>query len=469
MQSKVSTKRDSQLSYHSARSACRTASQIIRESHASYHSSKPCDDTTGSASELHESGIEAPKSQVKLLPANQEIIEVSDDEVIEVSDDASNTKSERDEETPDELIAGRQNKSTSYDLESSKQTKQSRRIKFEIDRQNFVIAKLNREIECKSQQGFPQACLQQLKSQLFAECKKLKAMVKCATEQSNGRELWGAAQLRVNSTPSTPSSISNVSAFSDIDFAEAILSDNNHLEEDRCHLQKEVLIREESIENLQAKLEQMQCQLIKLCHDNKSMAEKLTKSADSGCKQKIKRQVMTITSNTTKLAGGVKQLEAHLSELRRELCRLKKERQMTLDVQEAKETAREQRLSQVAVETEEDATNVRPKTCPKNVGETLTDLKLKHIQSEYLNLQMEFCRKERECREMAERMKKNFEQCSGDKEKSENKVLKARADELLSEIDDYKVFIKELQEQVDSNREKFMKGEQTLIEKVFPD
>jgi hypothetical protein len=432
----------------------------------SFQSTKPCVDSTENAGRSRQTSMKTSESSAKLL----RIVEVSDDEVIEISDDESNTKSEDFVGVPAELKASRDDKSTSYDCGKSKLAKKCKKIKFAIDRQNFVIAKLNREIECKSQQGFPQTCLQQLKNQLFSECRKLQAMVKCAMEQQNCKELWGAAKLSVNSSqlklPSTPSSLSDVSAFSNIDFAEAILSDNNYLEEDRCHLQKEVLVREESIEDLQSKLEQMQCQLIKLCHDNKSMAEKLTKSADSGCKQEIKCQVMTITSNTTKLASNVKQLEAHLCELRQELCRLKKERQMTLDVKEAKENLSEQRVAFVG-DDEKVATGARPKTCPKNVGETLTDLKLKHIQSQYLNLQMEFCRKERECREMAERMKKNFEQCSGDKEKSENEALKARADELVSEIDDYKVFIKELQEQVDSNREKFMKGKQNdFIEKV---
>lgn len=344
-------------------------------------------------------------------------------------------------------------------------SKKCQKIKFEIDRQNFLIAKLNREIEKKAQQGFPSSCLLQLQNQLCVECNKLKEMVDCAMKQENSEQLWGEIQLSMKSDhrkpPESPSSISDASAFTDMEFAEAVVNDNNYLEQDRCHLQEEILTKDDSIQDLEEKLEQMRCQLIKLCHDNKTMAEKLTKSADSGCKQEMKCQVKTITSNTEKLASNVKQLEVHLCELRHELCRLKKERQMALEMQEV----RKEQKDSTAVHSEEDSES-RRKTCPKNSGETLTELRLKQIQSQYLNLQMEFCRKEKECREMAERMKKTFESCKGDKEKCENEALKTRSDELVAEIEDYKVFIKELQEQVDTNREKFLKGKQTLIVKL---
>lgn len=67
---------------------------------------------------------------------------------------------------------------------------------------------------------------------------------------------------------------------------------------------------------------------------------------------------------------------------------------------------------------------------------------------------------------MVERMKKSLDECKGDKEKAENEALRNRADELIAEIADYKIFIKEVQEQVDMYREKFMKGKQTNLQQL---
>lgn len=68
---------------------------------------------------------------------------------------------------------------------------------------------------------------------------------------------------------------------------------------------------------------------------------------------------------------------------------------------------------------------------------------------------------------MTERLKTFLEGCDDVKERVENELLRKRAEQSISEIDDYKIFIKELQSQIDNNKCKFMKGNfmplQTLL------
>jgi hypothetical protein len=59
-------------------------------------------------------------------------------------------------------------------------------------------------------------------------------------------------------------------------------------------------------------------------------------------------------------------------------------------------------------------------------------------------------------------MKNCLNECNDSREKATNEALRKRAEEMLIQIEENKIFIRELQNQVDMYREKFMKG------KVFP-
>lgn len=316
----------------------------------------------------------------------------------------------------------------------------------------------------KVEKGFPAACLRELKDQLKTECCKLKAMVSRAIDDKlmdcdKVKTLF--ADRESLKAPETPSDISSLSAFTDFDFAESLITDNENLESDRYKLQEEILLKDESVQDLQAKLDQMHCQLIKLCRDNKIMSEKLAKTNDSGSREQLKCQVKMVTESAEKLVRNFQQMEAQLCELRKELCRLKKEKEISEEKSAQTSTRNSVRISTTVSAASEGSSPcpARPTTCPPILKQSPAELRLKQVQSQYTNLQSEYCRQEKQCKEMAERMKHALDDCNDNKDRAENEALKHRADELSAEVNDYKVFIKELQEQVEMNREKFMKGE----------
>lgn len=350
-------------------------------------------------------------------------------------------------------------------------SKQFQKFKYEIDHQSFVVKKIDAEIRLKTERGFPSPCLHNQRIQLSNETKKLNEMVKCAMEEQakcRGKawdtiplsNLSASRQQRLK-PPKTPSGISKISAFTCLNLSDALLTDNETLESDRYKLQQELLCKDDTLQAMEEKLQKLQCQLLNILHDNKNLAMKTSASTPSSkssvyeCESKSK--LKSVIDNTDKLKCNIKQIESKLCELRHEMNSLRNERKVAL---EFKETP-----SCVSFDTEPTFINdsqTRPKTCPCDIGENLNASKLKHLQSQYGNLQTEYCRKEKECEEMAQRMKKFIDECGNDKERAENQALKARADEMVAELGDYKVFIKELQQQVDTYREKFMKGEISL-------
>ena len=348
--------------------------------------------------------------------------------------------------------------------------KKFQKIKYEIDRQNFTIAKLNREIEMKIQRGFPSPCLRTLQSELYAEKKKLKTMIeKAKDEQAQGgcgNDQWESIALSLNDVqrcgnilkpPPTPSDISKVTGFTNLEFCESILTDNECLNSERNKLQEQLCCKDQSVQQLEDKLGSLQCQIVKISHENQKMAKKLEEPnfpSDMKCK------IQSITSYTSKLSSNVNQLESNLVAMRKDLQNVKKEKKIAFDFEQQSQTPSRNEMSSkgdCVVNKPGDGREC-PKACPCNLNENQSAAKLKCLESQYANLQTEFCRKEKETKELTERMKKCLENCKGDKERAENEALKNRADELVSEISDYKVFIKELQEQVDMYREKFMKG-----------
>lgn len=299
----------------------------------------------------------------------------------------------------------------------------------EVDCQNLVIAKLIREIEEKTKGGSPEACTRDLRERLCNEKLKLEAMLKSVAGDK----------------AMSPSEVSDAS----------VLSDYDCLENDRYELQEKVLQKERALEAMEMKISVLQCQLMKICHENKTMAEKLTNAQgtkDCQSQQELKTKLGCYVDTANKLACSVHTLEAKLCELRNELDCVKKDKQAMIEVQES--------VSCVSVKEKGDCMSSRPKTCPCNIGDNQTARKLKSLQSQYANLLTEFCRKEKTCKDMSERMSKALTECKGDEERVLNEALKKRVDEMIAEVKDYKLFIKELQEQIEMYREKFMTGKE---------
>lgn len=300
------------------------------------------------------------------------------------------------------------------------------------------------------------------------ENKKLNEMIKRAIEiqARDGKDKWGPIQTSSETPcdkslepPMTPSNLTGVSAFTDLNLAESFLNENDFLENDRCKLQEQLLNKDCELEHLERKIENLQCQLMKNFTVNKIMANDLARSLShtsvSKCDSNLKLRTKAVVSQADKLASDITLLESSLCQLRNELKQVHKERKIAFDLN----TNVSKSASSADVKSSDDCSTSRPKTCPCNVGERQSSSELKNLQSQYTNLQIEFCRKEKQCKDMAERMKKCMNDGNGDNERTVNEALKKRADALVGEIGDYKVFIKELQEQVDLYRNKFMTGE----------
>lgn len=354
-------------------------------------------------------------------------------------------------------------------------SKKFQKVKYEIDRQNFTIAKLSREMNMKSQRGFPSACLHGLKNQICSEKKKLHAMVKHAMKLQStcADDQWGPISITSFDSsycdkpkvPQTPSDISKISAFTNLDFCESLLSDNESLDQDRFELQEELLKKDQVLHDLEDKVGILQCQLINICHENESTSNQMTTSQScyESDKSDVKLKMNSVMAKTEKLTRGYKHLESNLSELRLEINSVKNEKKIAFDLQQ--EISGSAPCSEI--KSTDDCASSRLKPSPCISGDDQIAKKMKVLQCQYSNLQSEFCRKEKECKETTDRMKKCLANCNNDNERAENEALKHRADELVTEINDYKVFIAELQEQVDIYRNKFMKAQEKVEQQRF--
>lgn len=263
------------------------------------------------------------------------------------------------------------------------------------------------------------------------------------------REGGNENDLRPTRTTSATSKLS----FEDLEIKESLLDDNDYLENDRCMLQNELLNKDQTLQDMEEKLEWMQKQVLRLACENKFMSEKLVKPKSSCCDDKSMSQVKSINASSRQLESSIKSLESNLLCLREELDGLKKERKIKFDLKDEQEskTSTGEKLEELS----------QPKSpCGDNDNQIATKLKL--LQCQYTNLQSEYCHKQKECNETVERMKKCLVSCKGDKERAENEALKIRADKMIAEIGEYKIFIKELQEQVDMYRKKFMTAQEKV-------
>lgn len=262
-------------------------------------------------------------------------------------------------------------------------------------------------------------------------------------QKNSSGENWGPIPVALSEVfpsktflrPETPSDLSEISGISNFQFSDSQLDDYESLEEDRFELQNEVLAKDTKLNELERKLEVTQCQLLKMCHENKSMTQKLKESQGASFQKDLKAKLASQVENATKLSSNIEKLSSHLKNLRGELDGLKNEKKTSMNLQE-----RYDKISKICPSPSEDSR------------------KVKLLESQYTNLQTEYCQREKQYKEMMERMKGLLDKCDDDKERAINEALKKRADEMIEEINDSKVFIRELQEQVENYRDKFMKG-----------
>lgn len=106
--------------------------------------------------------------------------------------------------------------------------KKYKKMKYEIEMQNYLVEKLNRELHTKISKFYPESTLKGLRENMEKEIKKLKDMIDATIfEQCKNNDLgWGPIPISPLTSnmisipqpscglPKTPSCVSNVSAFS---------------------------------------------------------------------------------------------------------------------------------------------------------------------------------------------------------------------------------------------------------------
>ncbi|XP_063702386.1 calponin homology domain-containing protein DDB_G0272472-like [Culicoides brevitarsis] len=244
----------------------------------------------------------------------------------------------------------------------------------------------------------------------------------------------------------TPSAMRNIDRRPSVRSQKRMASDNSSLARERCHLQNEILNRDRIVENLQENLRIMQCELTKMTHENMQLTKKIdcldkTKEnpEDAECRLRVyKENADCLEQNLTKMGLALNQLQMELTGVDRESCG----------------TSRP----------------VTATTCPsrKNRSETHHDdleEQNRELKAQYVVLMQEYRHKEREIKELNEKIRKNieFEQCSSP-ERVELNIARKQLNDLMDEQEEFKVIIKEQATQVEEYRDKFMKAQQTVEE-----
>lgn len=210
----------------------------------------------------------------------------------------------------------------------------------------------------------------------------------------------------------------------------SLISDNETLASDRHSLQEEILRKDRNSQELEMKLENLQRQLIEITNENKVLSQKLSSSNQSQyIDNEMRDKLLINVQNAKRMENEMKSLQYYVEALQKEVLRLKEEKSKSTD-----------------------------KIKNENPEEAINEIKVNRLKTQYESLQCEYVRKEKECEELTERMKSCLNECNETREKATNEALRKRADEMLKEIEENKIFIRELQHQVDMYREKFMKG-----------
>lgn len=360
--------------------------------------------------------------------------------------------------------------------EPSHPNKKYLKIKFEIEQQNYIVEKLNYEIISKTKCCESEEKLCIMKKNLNREIAKLKDMFRYAMVEQRmcKNEKWGPIsvsaidEVEIGSNnspqltcakkprfPKVPSNISDVSGFSKLELSESLLSNNECLEDDKFKLQNELLCKDHHVQELEANLHMTQCEMAKLCRENMAMARKLENSdpcqKPTKCCNDVESRLKYYKENTDILECNISQMDTALKKLKCELDAVKKDKGPICS------------CGPLPCCSTTPCCLSSP-CCPSNSccpPAPKVDVN-KNLKVQYSNLMNEYCKKDAECNQMTERLKKTMMDCNDKKDKVENEFLKKRCDELAKEVCDFKIFMKELQCQVDLYRDKFLAAQEKV-------
>lgn len=169
------------------------------------------------------------------------------------------------------------------------------KMKYEVDLQNYCVAKMSRDLAVKKMKCRPRCELRLLEKRLNKEVNKLNEMVKFAicVQRKNKHEKWGPIQISPLSEaqsklcppksrhnvkpPVTPSGISKVSGFEELD---EIMMDKD---EEACKMKIELKEKQKKIHEMCQRLKTMECQLQKF--EEQKQSEKSQQNHESAAKE----------------------------------------------------------------------------------------------------------------------------------------------------------------------------------------
>lgn len=301
--------------------------------------------------------------------------------------------------------------------------------------QAHKVAVLKNEIAMRKKNFYPPECIELKQVELNQETKKFECMIQKTIElQALYKDKFGKISTDIDDKsrkypPKTPSDISKVSGIDGCDMFDDLITENETLEDDRYQLQECVLQKENKLAEVEEQVEAMNQQMIALVKENQMLADKLQdseKSSDDSDKLRI------LLNNSKALSGNIQRMETYLTKLREEF--------------------------EASKATAEDELYYRAKAsgdCGKKVMQ---------LECKYKNLLQKFCSKNEECNNITKRLQTTLKVIDNSTDQAENETLKADAERLMSEIEDYKSMIHELQYQIDLYRDKFMKAQEKVEE-----
>lgn len=222
----------------------------------------------------------------------------------------------------------------------------------------------------------------------------------------------------------------------------SILQEYETLTNSHRRLQEELLSKEKKFDDMSKKLDKLRSQL----NRQQSVEDKTASSAaKSDVEHELHEKLRGYAQSAKKMDSEMRGLQEYVEALRLEVARLRKEN------------------------AEKSSKKSDDKEKKSNPDESIAAIKLDRLTTQFEHLQAEYAKKEKQCDELTEKMKNCLDECdNASREKATNETLKIRADNLVREIDENKIFIGELQSQVDMYRDKYMKGKYDLGKINFP-
>ncbi|CAG9797035.1 unnamed protein product [Chironomus riparius] len=182
--------------------------------------------------------------------------------------------------------------------------KKYKKMKYEIELQNYLVDKLNRELQIKTFKKYQESTLLELKNIIQKEIMKLKEMIDFTIfEQCQNKDLgWGSIPISSLTTntikmpqpscglPKTPSSVSNVSTFSmleDLNLCQEKEKVKIQLEFEN-NRQKHITAILDGIQKLEYKISELKSVQLQLLNEIESLSNKKSNDKRKLKKTKIK-------------------------------------------------------------------------------------------------------------------------------------------------------------------------------------